>query len=63
LITAAVTGGTSDGLGFGIRSMGRKLSKKTAFKTADKEFSNLNSVADEWAEVSWPVVHCSHYII
>jgi hypothetical protein len=35
--------------------MGRKLSKKTAFKTAYKEFSNLNSVADERAEVSWPV--------
>ena len=39
----AVIEDTSNGLGFGIRSMGRNLSKKTAFKTPDKEFSNLNS--------------------
>jgi hypothetical protein len=51
----AITGSTSDGLGFGIRSMGRNLSKKTAFKTPDKEFSNLNSLADERVEVSWPI--------
>jgi hypothetical protein len=48
----AVTGSTSDGLGFGIRSMGRNLSKKTAFKTPDKEFSNLNSLVDERVEGS-----------
>jgi hypothetical protein len=47
----AVTGGTSDRLGFAIRSMGRNLPKKTAFKTPDKEFSNLNSQADEWVAV------------
>jgi len=51
----AVTGGTSDGAGFGIRSMGRNLSKKTAFKTPDKEFSNLNSLADGPVEVSRPI--------
>jgi len=51
----AVTGSTSEGLSFGIRSMGRNLSKKTAFKTPDKEFSNLNSLADERVEVSWPI--------
>ena len=47
----AVPGGTSDRLGFGMRSMGRNLSKKPAFKTPDKEFSNLNSQADEWVAV------------
>jgi hypothetical protein len=35
--------------------MVRNLSKKTAFKTPDKEFSNLNSLADERVEVSWPI--------
>jgi len=35
--------------------MGRNLSKKTAFTTSDKEFSNLNSLADERVEGSRPI--------
>jgi hypothetical protein len=59
---AAVTGGTRNGLGFGIPSTGLKPSKKTAFKTLDKEFPNLNSLADQWVKYHGLFV-CGNYVI